>query len=255
MAVGDLVVGGDAVVLMAGPCAVESREQTFGAAAAVAARGARMLRGGAFKPRTSPYAFQGLREEGLHILRDAADAHDLKVVTEVMAPEHVPLVAEYADVLQIGSRSCQNFPLLEAVGQSTRPVLLKRGMMNTIDELLAAAEYVLDAGNPNVILCERGIRTFETRTRNTFDVVAVPLLKSLSHLPVVADPSHGTGHSDLVIPAARAAVAAGADGLLVEVHQDPDAALSDGHQALLPDQLAVLSEECGAVARALGREL
>jgi len=255
VAVGDVVFGARDVVVMAGPCAVEEGDPTLRAAEAVASAGARMLRGGAFKPRTSPYAFQGLKEDGLKILRHAADAHGLKVVTEVMAPEHVSLVAEYADMLQIGSRSCQNFPLLEAVGQSARPVLLKRGMMNTIDELLLAAEYVVSAGNPNVVLCERGIRTFETRTRNTFDVVAVPLLQSMTHLPVVADPSHGTGQADLVRPAARAAVAAGTDGLLIEVHPDPDQALSDGHQALLPANFRTLMEECRSVARAVGRDL
>ena len=238
---------------MAGPCAVESFDQLAAAADAAAAAGARILRGGAFKPRTSPYSFRGLGEPALRWLHDIAAARDLAVVTEVMTPELVPLVAEYADMLQIGSRSIQNFPLLDAVGRAGRPVLLKRGMMSTLDELLASAEYILSAGNPDVILCERGIRTFEPQTRNTFDVVSVPLLKRLSHLPVVADPSHATGQADLVLPAARAAVAAGADGLLIEVHPDPANALSDGPQALLPSDLAELATSCGAVARAIGR--
>lgn len=254
VSLGDVVLGGSEVVLMAGPCAVETEDQVMRAAEAVAAAGARVLRGGAFKPRTSPYAFRGLGEDGLRLLRAAGDAFGLKVVTEVLSPDAVPLVSEYADMLQIGSRSVQNFPLLDAVGGATRPVLLKRGMMSTIDEFLLSAEYVLAGGNPDVVLCERGIRTFEGRTRNTFDVVAVPLLKSLTHLPVVADPSHGTGRSDLVLPAARAAVAAGADGLLVEVHPEPTEALSDGHQALVPAAFRELAASCAEVARAIGRD-
>jgi 3-deoxy-7-phosphoheptulonate synthase len=251
--VGAAVFGGEEVVFVAGPCAVETRDQLLFAAEAAAEAGARVLRGGAFKPRTSPYAFQGLGEAGLELLREVADRLDLAVVTEVMSADLIPLVSAYADMLQIGSRSIQNFPLLEAVGRADRPVLLKRGMMSTVDEFLSAAEYVLKAGNSRVVLCERGIRTFETRTRNTFDVVAIPLLKSLTHLPVIADPSHATGHKHLVAPAALAAVAAGADGLLVEVHGDPSSALCDGPQALLPEEFRLLARACRRVAEAVGR--
>jgi 3-deoxy-7-phosphoheptulonate synthase len=212
-----LSVGGNQVVVMAGPCSVESREQLMETTAAVKAAGAHILRGGAWKPRTSPYAFQGLGLMGLELLREARDAFHLPVVTEVMSPQDVTLVAQYADILQIGSRNMQNFALLSAVGQVQKPVLLKRGLMSTIEELLMAAEYILSQGNPRVMLCERGIRTFEPSTRNTFDINAIPVLKSLTHLPVIADPSHGTGKWELVAPVARAAVAAGADGLIVEV--------------------------------------
>jgi len=222
-------------------------------AEAVAEAGATVLRGGAFKPRTSPYSFQGMKEGGLPLLRRAADAFGLKVVTEVLSPVLVDLVSEYADMLQIGSRSAHNFPLLEAVGEGSRPVLLKRGMMSTVDELLLAAEYVLSGGNQAVVLCERGIRTFESRTRNTFDVMAVPLLKSLTHLPVVADPSHGTGRSELVLPGARAAIAAGADGLLLEVHNAPTEALSDADQAIAPHVFRDLVSSCRDVAVSIGR--
>lgn len=212
-----------------------------------------MLRGGAFKPRTSPYAFQGLGEEGLKLLAEVSREFDLPVVTEVMAPEQVDLVSRYADMLQIGSRSVQNFPLLKAVGRTKKPVLLKRGMASEIDEFIAAAEYVLAEGNDQVVLCERGIRTFESRTRFTFDVVAIPLLKKLTHLPVVGDPSHATGAAALVAPAALAAIAAGADGLLIESHPDPREALSDGRQAVTPEELAALAPRLRAVAAAVGR--
>lgn len=253
--VGKAVIGGDRVVVSAGPCAVESRDQLRRSAEAACAGGATLLRGGAFKPRTSPYSFQGLGEEALKLLREIGTEFGLAIVTEVMAPEQVPLVASYADILQIGSRSIQNFPLLEAVGKVRRPVLLKRGMMSEIDEFLASAEYILTRGNPEVILCERGIRTFERRTRNTFDVVAIPLLKELTHLPVFADPSHATGKASLVGPAAKAAVAAGADGLLIEIHPDPAAALSDGPQALRPDEFQRLCRELAPIALAVGRRI
>ncbi|MEW6399708.1 MAG: 3-deoxy-7-phosphoheptulonate synthase [Bacillota bacterium] len=252
---GSVTVGGREVVLAAGPCAVEDERSLLDTARAVRRAGAVMLRGGAFKPRTSPYSFQGLEREGLRMLARARDETGLAVVTEVMAPEQVPLVAAWADVLQIGTRNMFNYPLLRAVGRSERPVLLKRGMMATIEEWLLAAEYILAEGNPNVILCERGIRTFEGFTRNTLDLSAVPVVKSLSHLPVWVDPSHGTGRADLVIPMARAAVAAGTDGLLVEVHGSPVSARSDGAQSLTPDQFHRLVEECRLVADALGRSL
>ena len=248
-------IGGKKLVVMAGPCAVEGRDQMLEAAGIVQQAGALMLRGGAFKPRTSPYSFQGLGEEGLCFLAEARQATGLPVVTEVMAPEQVPLVAGYADVLQIGARNMQNYALLHAVGEAKRPVLLKRGMMSTIEELLMSAEYVLSHGNDRVILCERGIRTFEPYTRNTLDINAVPLLKQLSHLPVVVDPSHSTGHWELVAAVSRAAVAAGADGLLIEVHPCPSRALSDGAQSLKPDTFARLMAELKAVAQAVGREL
>ncbi len=248
-----LSVGGNQVVVMAGPCSVESREQLMETTAAVKAAGAHILRGGAWKPRTSPYAFQGLGLKGLELLREARDAFHLPVVTEVMSPQDVTLVAQYADILQIGSRNMQNFALLSAVGQVQKPVLLKRGLMSTIEELLMAAEYILSQGNPRVMLCERGIRTFEPSTRNTFDINAIPVLKSLTHLPVIADPSHGTGKWELVTPVARAAVAAGADGLIVEVHCDPAHALSDGSQSLKPDKFARLVQDVRHVAEAIGR--
>ena len=253
VAVGDTVVGGDEIVLIAGPCAVESQEQMSEIGQAVKEAGAQMLRGGAFKPRTSPYSFQGLGEEGLKILARVRDETGLPVVTEVMQPELVPLVTSYADVLQIGARNMQNFALLHAVGQAHRPVLLKRGMMSTIEELLMAAEYILSHGNDRVILCERGIRTFEPYTRNTLDINAVPLLKSLTHLPVIVDPSHSTGKWELVEPVSRAAIAAGADGLIVEVHTHPEEAVSDGAQSLLPARFAHLRESVEAIAAAVGR--
>lgn len=243
--------GGRGLSFIAGPCAVENRDQLRRGAEAAAQGGARLLRGGAYKPRTSPYSFQGLGEAGLHLLREVADEFGLGIVTEVMAGEHVPLVASYADVLQIGSRNAQNFELLRAVAKVPRAVLLKRGMMSTLDEYLLAAEYILAGGNPNVILCERGIRTFEPSIRNTFDVVAIPALKERTHLPVIADPSHATGKASLVEPAALAAVAAGAHGLLMDVHSDPEKALCDGAQALLPSEYLRLVARCLAVHRAL----
>jgi len=246
-------VGGQAVVLAAGPCAVESWEVLIETARAVRAAGGRLLRGGAFKPRSSPYAFQGLGEPGLRLLARAREETGLPVVTEVLDPRDVPLVEEYADCFQVGARNMQNGPLLRAVGRARKPVLLKRSPSGAIEELLLSAEYVLDAGNPDVILCERGIRTFETATRNTFDLSAIPVLRDLTHLPVIADPSHGTGRRDLVPPMSLAAVAAGADGLLVEVHPRPAEALSDGAQSLTPEMLADLAPRLRAVASAVGR--
>jgi 3-deoxy-7-phosphoheptulonate synthase len=253
--VGGVPVGAGHTAVIAGPCAVESREQTLAAAAAVRAAGARLLRGGAFKPRTSPYAFQGLHEDGLRILAEAREIHGLPVVTEVMSPEAVPLVAEYADCLQIGARNMQNYPLLRAAGRAGRPVLLKRGMGATVAEWLMAAEYVLAEGNGQVILCERGIRTFETATRNTLDLNAVAAAKELTHLPVVVDPSHATGRAALVPPLALAALAAGADGLMVEVHPEPAAALVDGAQSLDPRAFADLMAAARRLLAALGRDL
>jgi 3-deoxy-7-phosphoheptulonate synthase len=248
-------IGGRRVVVMAGPCAVESCEQLLETARVVQEAGGRVLRGGAFKPRTSPYSFQGLGEEGLRLLAQARDETGLPVVTEVIDPQMVPLVTTYADILQVGARNMQNYALLHAVGEAQRPVLLKRGMMSTIEELLMAAEYVLSHGNERVILCERGIRTFEHYTRNTLDISAVPLLKQLCHLPVIVDPSHGTGKWELVEPVSRAAVAAGADGLIIEVHPHPEAALSDGVQSLKPARFAALMESLRPVAEAVGRTL
>jgi 3-deoxy-7-phosphoheptulonate synthase len=255
VSINGLAVGGKRVTVMAGPCAVESHDQLLEAARAVKSAGAHVLRGGAFKPRTSPYSFQGLGEEGLHILAAVRKETGLPVVTEVMEPQMVPLVTTYADILQVGARNMQNYALLHAVGEAQRPVLLKRGMMSTIEELLMAAEYILSHGNERVMLCERGIRTFEQYTRNTVDISAVPLLKQLSHLPVVVDPSHGTGKWELVEPVSRAAVAAGADGLLIEVHPRPDEALSDGAQSLKPTRFAELMKSLGPVAEAVGRTL
>lgn len=240
---------------MAGPCAVESRQQLLEAAQAVKEAGARILRGGAFKPRTSPYSFQGLGREGLELLAEARAATGLAVVSEVVAPEDVPLVARYVDILQVGARNMQNYALLRAVGRARRPVLLKRGMMATLEELLMAAEYIMAQGNSQVMLCERGIRTFETYTRNTLDINAVPLLKQLTHLPVIVDPSHGTGLREIVGPVSQAAVAAGADGLLIEVHPHPEKALSDGPQSLRPDEFTSLLEKLRPIARAMGREI
>jgi len=248
-------IGGRKVVVMAGPCAVESREQMREVAWAVKEAGVKILRGGAFKPRTSPYSFQGLGEEGLEILAEIKEETGLAIVTEVMAPEQVPLVAQYADILQIGTRSMQNYSLLHAVGESGMPVLLKRGMMATLEELLLSAEYILSHGNWRVILCERGIRTFEKYTRNTLDINAVPVLKGLTHLPVIVDPSHGTGKWQLVGAVAKAAVAAGADGLLIEVHPWPERALSDGAQSLKPEKFARLMGELRRVAEAVDRSL
>ncbi|ABS24420.1 3-deoxy-7-phosphoheptulonate synthase [Anaeromyxobacter sp. Fw109-5] len=252
---GAVTFGGARVPVVAGPCAVESWEQLEAVARAARAAGARLLRGGAFKPRSSPYTFQGLGEEGLKLLARARELTGLPVVTEVMSPDAVGLVAEYADCLQIGARNMQNYDLLRAVGRASKPVLLKRALSGTIEELLMAAEYVLAAGNPEVILCERGIRTFERATRNTLDLSAVPVLKELTHLPVLVDPSHGTGKRSLVPAMALAAVAAGADGLLLEVHPDPARARSDGPQSLTPADLEALVPRLAAVASAVGREL
>ncbi len=250
-----VTVGGNEVLMMAGPCSVESEEQLDAAAAAVAAAGATFLRGGAFKPRSSPYSFQGLGEEGLKLLRASGDRYDLRVITEVMTPEHVDLIGRYTDVFQIGARNMQNFDLLRAVGRTETPVFLKRGLSATIEEWLMSAEYVMASGNPHVILCERGIRTFETSTRNTLDLSAVPVVKKRSHLPIFVDPSHGVGIRDKVLPLARAAVAVGADGLMVEVHPDPPRALSDGPQSLFFDQFVDLMQQVRLVAEAIGRSV
>lgn len=253
--VGKNVIGGDQLAVMAGPCAVESREQLFEAAEVVKVAGAQFLRGGAYKPRTSPYSFQGLEEEGLKMLAEARERTGLSIVTEVVDTNSVELVAEYADVLQIGARNMQNFQLLKAVGKTTRPVLLKRGISATLDEWLNAAEYIMNEGNYNVIFCERGIRTFETYTRNTLDLSAVAAIKAISHLPVIVDPSHGTGVWKLVNPMARAAVAAGADGLMIEVHPNPSMALSDGAQSLTPENFELLMHDVNRVAQVMDRKL
>jgi len=253
--VNGIKIGGNRIVLMAGPCAVESYEQVMETARAVKEAGALILRGGAFKPRTSPHKFQGLGEEGLKILAQAKEETGLSIVTEVMSPQHVEMVAKYTDIFQIGTRNMQNYMLLQEVGRTDKPVLLKRGMSARVEEWILSAEYILDMGNFNVILCERGIRTFETYTRNTLDLNAIPLVKQLSHLPVIVDPSHGTGRRSLVIPMARAAIAAGADGLLVEVHPNPEKAISDGPQSLIPEEFGRLVEEVKRVAEALGRQV
>ena len=250
-----LHVGDNRLAVIAGPCSVESREQIIESAHMVKEAGATALRGGAFKPRSSPYTFQGHGEAALEWMVEAREQTGLPIVTEVMAPEQVPLVTRYADVLQVGARNMQNFNLLTAVGETQTPVLLKRGMMSTMEELLMAAEYILASGNPNVMLCERGIRTFEKYTRNTFDVNAIPVLKSRTHLPVIADPSHATGHWEFVPAAALAAVAAGADGLIIEVHPHPEEAMSDGIQSLRPDRFADLMQRIRLVAEAVGRSL
>jgi len=248
-------IGGPEIVVAAGPCSVESHEQIHAVAEAVSRTGARILRAGAFKPRTSPYAFQGLGEKGLKLIREAADKFNLFVVSEVMDPSQIQMMGNYVDIFQVGARNMQNYFLLRALGEVKKPVLLKRGMSATIEELLLSAEYILSGGNYNVILCERGIRTFETATRNTLDIAAIPVIQKLSHLPIVADPSHGTGRRDKVPPMARAAVAAGADGLLIEVHNDPDHALSDGAQSLDPTHFAQLMTELRIIAPAVGRRL
>lgn len=250
---GSLTIGGGALGIIAGPCSVESEEQIVGSARAIKAAGATALRGGAFKPRTSPYSFQGMKEEGLKLLATARAETGLAVVTEIVATEDLELVAEYADVLQIGARNMQNYRLLEAVGRSHRPVLLKRGPSATVEELLLAAEYILDGGNQQVMLCERGIRTFEAHTRFTLPLATVPYLQSKTHLPVVIDPSHGTGHTPLVPAMARAAIAAGADGLILEVHPNPQKALSDGYQSLTFEQFADCMAGCRRVAAAMDR--
>ena len=248
-------VGGDEVIVMAGPCSVETEEQIAAAAAAVKKAGAKILRGGAFKPRSSPYSFQGLGEDGLRMMRAAADAEGLKVVSEVMDVSQIELVAGYADILQVGARNMQNYTLLRELGKARTPVLLKRGIAATIEEWLLSAEYVLAGGNTDVILCERGIRTFESYTRNTLDISAIPVIQKLSHLPIIADPSHGTGLRDKVAPMARAAIAAGADGLIIEVHPDPDHALSDGAQSIFPLQFDRLMAELRIIAPAIGRSI
>lgn len=253
--IGDVTIGSDTIQVMAGPCAVESREQLLRTAEEVKKAGARILRGGAYKPRTSPYAFQGLEEKGLEILAEAREKFGLLIVTEVMDPRTVPLVAEYADIIQVGARNMQNFFLLRELGKVNRPILLKRGLSATIEEWLLSAEYILSHGNPNVILCERGIRSFETYTRNTLDLSAVPIVKHLSHLPIVVDPSHGLGKWRFVTPMARAAIAAGADGLLVEVHPWPAEALCDGAQSLTPENFHNLIQEVKKIAEAVGRRI
>jgi 3-deoxy-7-phosphoheptulonate synthase len=250
-----LAVGGKDIVVMAGPCSVESREQISTIAGLVAKAGARVLRGGAFKPRSSPYSFQGLGEEALKLLRAAADEHKLLVISEVMEISQIPLMLQYVDILQVGARNMQNFNLLRELGKVRKPVLLKRGIAATLEELLLSAEYIMAGGNYDVILCERGIRTFETYTRNTLDISAIPIIKKLSHLPMTADPSHGTGRRDKVPPMGRAAVAAGADALLIEVHHDPEKALSDGAQSLYPAQFTKLMDELRMIAPAVGREI
>ena len=251
--VGDLRIGGDEVIVMAGPCSAETEVQVEATAAAVKNAGAKVLRGGAFKPRSSPYSFQGLGEDGLQLLRAAADRHNLKLVSEVMDISQLELVERYAHILQVGARNMQNFTLLRELGRARTPVMLKRGISATIEEWLLSAEYILAGGNTDVMLCERGIRTFESYTRNTLDISAIPVVQQLSHLPVLVDPSHGTGRRDKVTPMARAAVAAGADGLIIEVHSDPDHALSDGAQSLFPAQFDRLMAELRIIAPAIGR--
>ena len=251
----DVAVGGEQVVVMAGPCSIESAEQIDTIAAKVSSLGAKVLRGGAFKPRTSPYSFQGLGLKGLELMRRAADKYGLLVVSEVMDQTQIPMVLEFVDVLQVGARNMQNYNLLKELGKVPKPILLKRGIAATIEELLLSAEYIMSGGNYNIMLCERGIRTFESYTRNTLDVSAIPVVKKLSHLPILADPSHGTGRRDKVPPMARAAVAAGADGLLIEVHHEPEKALSDGAQSLYPDQFEQLMKELRMIAPAVGRTI
>ncbi len=253
--VGDLRIGGDEVMVMAGPCSAENENQVHQTASAVKRAGAKVLRGGAFKPRSSPYSFQGLGEAGLQLLRDGANAHDLKLVTEVMDISQIEVIDKYADIFQVGARNMQNFTLLRELGRTRKAVLLKRGISATIEEWLLSAEYVLAGGNTSVILCERGIRTFETYTRNTLDISAIPIVKQLSHLPVFVDPSHGTGRRDKVAAMARAAVAAGADGLIIEVHCDPDHAMSDGAQSMFPAQFDRLMAELRIIAPAIGRSI
>ena len=248
-------IGGNDVVVIAGPCSVESREQLFTIAEVVAKSGARLLRGGAFKPRSSPYSFQGLGEEGLKLLKEAGDKFGLLVITEVMEISQIPLMEPYVDIYQVGARNMQNFNLLRELGKVRKPVMLKRGIAATIEEMLLSAEYIMAGGNYEVILCERGIRTFETYTRNTLDISAIPIVHKLSHLPITADPSHGTGRRDKVSPMARAAVAAGADAVIVEVHHQPDKALSDGAQSLYPEQFAKLMDELRMIAPAVGRKI
>ncbi|MEW6652090.1 MAG: 3-deoxy-7-phosphoheptulonate synthase [Bacteroidota bacterium] len=251
----DVEIGGNNVVMMSGPCSVESEEQIFHLAKIVAESGAKILRAGAFKPRTSPYSFQGLGEEGLKFLRAAADQYNLLVITEIMQNEQIDVVYQYSDIFQVGARNMQNFSLLKELGKINKPIMLKRGIAATIEEWLMSAEYILAGGNKDVILCERGIRTFENYTRNTFDLSAIPVVHKKSHLPIIADPSHATGIRDQVPPMARAAVAAGADGLMIEIHHDPESALSDGPQALLPSTYLKLIDELRLIAKAIGRTL
>jgi 3-deoxy-7-phosphoheptulonate synthase len=253
--IGEVEIGGDRVVVMAGPCSVETKDQIDRIAEIVAQAGAVAIRGGAFKPRSSPYSFQGLGEEGLQLMREAANRNGLLVVSEVMDHTQIPLLAAYSDILQVGARNMQNYNLLKELGKQRKPVLLKRGIAATIEELLLSAEYIMAGGNYEIILCERGIRTFETYTRNTMDISAIPVVKKLSHLPIIGDPSHGTGRRDKVAPMARAAVAAGADGLLIEVHHDPDQALSDGAQSLYPEQFRELMGQLRLIASAVGRSI
>jgi 3-deoxy-7-phosphoheptulonate synthase len=253
--VGDVEIGGEQVVVMGGPCSVESREQFFRCAESVAEAGAKVVRGGAFKPRSSPYSFQGLGEEGLKIMREASDKFKLKLISEVMDASQIELMLPYVDILQVGARNMQNFNLLRSLGAVRKPIMLKRGIAATIEELLLSAEYILAGGNYDVMLCERGIRTFETYTRNTMDISAIPVVKTLSHLPIVADPSHGTGRRDKVLPMARASVAAGADALMVEMHNDPNKALSDGAQSLFPEQFREMVGQCRVIASAIGRTI
>lgn len=248
-------IGGDKIAVMAGPCSVESEEQIFKLAEVVAKSGAKILRGGAFKPRSSPYSFQGLGEDGLKMMRRAADEYGLLVITEVMQIDQIDLISKYTDIFQLGARNMQNFSLLKELSKSETPVMIKRGLASTIEEWLMSGEYILAGGNKNVILCERGIRTFEPYTRNTFDLSAIPVVHKISHLPVVADPSHATGYRDQVPPMARAAVAAGADALMIEIHHDPENALSDGPQALLPEVYLQLMKELSAIANAIGKTI
>lgn len=251
----DVEIGGENIALMAGPCSVEGEEQIFRLAEVVAKSGAKILRGGAFKPRTSPYSFQGMGEEGLKIMRQAADQFGLLVITEVMQIEQIDLIYKYADIYQVGARNMQNFALIKELGKNDKPIMLKRGIAATIEEWLMSAEYIMANGNKDVIFCERGIRTFETYTRNTFDISAIPVIHKKSHLPIIADPSHATGYRDQVPPMARAAVAAGADGLMIEIHHDPDKAFSDGPQALIPEVYLKLVEELKVIAKAIGRTI
>ncbi|MGE5805252.1 MAG: 3-deoxy-7-phosphoheptulonate synthase [Ignavibacteria bacterium] len=253
--IGGVTIGGNDVIMMAGPCSVENEKQIFTIAEIVAKAGAKILRGGAFKPRTSPYSFQGMGEDGLKLLRKAADKFNLLVITEVMETNQISLIEQYTDIFQIGARNMQNFSLLRDLGKTNKPIMLKRGLAATVEDLLMSAEYILSNGNKQVMLCERGIRTFETYTRNTFDLSAIPVVHKRSHLPVIADPSHATGLRDKVLPMARAAVAAGADGVMVEVHNEPEKALSDGPQALLPDQFFELMNQVKLIAEVIGRKM
>ncbi|MDY6969208.1 MAG: 3-deoxy-7-phosphoheptulonate synthase [Spirochaetota bacterium] len=248
------VVGGNRLVIIGGPCSIESEDQIMKTAESVKSAGAHILRGGAYKPRSSPYAFQGMKEEGLKLLRNAGDIYNMPVITEVLEVDDIPIISEYADILQVGARNCHNFSLLKKLGKTNKPVLLKRGMMTTIEEFLLSAEYILSEGNMNVILCERGIRTFETETRNTLDISAVPILKEKTHLPIIVDPSHAAGSWKLIEPLSMAAVAAGADGLMIEVHNNPESALCDGGQSLKPDRFIKLMKNLKSISKAVSRD-